>query len=444
VLTEPLFVDPVVARCFDERATLGRMLEFEAALARAEAACGIVPEFAAASIGTAARPDGFDPGEIARAAAAAGNVAIPLVKALTARVAASDPEAARYVHWGATSQDTIDTALVLQLREALTHVCGVLAKLDASLVSLARQHTGTVMVARTWLQHATPTTFGRKAAGWLGAVRRTRSGLGRALREASVLQFGGATGTLAALGDRGLDVAARLASELDLTLPPLPWHAERDRLAALAAACGNVAGILGKIARDISLLAQSEIAEAAEPPAPGRGGSSTMPQKRNPVACAVALSAAIRAPGLVATMFAAMPQEHERGLGGWHAEWETLPELVRVVSGSAQAMAEALSGLEVDVARMRADLDASGGLVMAESFKTALAQRVGLARAHDVVEAATRRAIAENQPLREALASDPEVRAQLPGDALERAADPRRYLGMAEALVERALAEPAE
>lgn len=444
MLTQSLFVDPVVARCFDDRATLEAMLDFEAALARAEAALGIIPAAASGPIVAAARAEGFDVAEIARAAASAGNVAIPLVKALTARVAANDPEAARYVHWGATSQDAIDTGLVLQLRAALTHVCGVLAVLDASLAALAARHVETVMVARTWLQQATPTTFGRKAAGWLAAIRRTRGGLERALREASVVQFGGASGTLAALGDRGLEVAEGLARELDLMLPAIPWHAERDRFAALAAACGNVAGILGKIARDVSLLAQSEIAEAAEPSAPGRGGSSTMPQKRNPVACAVALAAAVRVPALVATMFAAMPQEHERGVGGWHAEWETLPELVRVVSGSAQAMAEALSGLEVDVARMRADLDASGGLVMAESFKTALAQRVGLARAHDVVEAATRRAIAENQPLREALASDPEVRAQLPGDALERAADPRRYLGMAEALVERALAEPAE
>jgi 3-carboxy-cis,cis-muconate cycloisomerase len=272
-------------------------------------------------------------------------------------------------------------------------------------------------------------------------VRRTRAALERALREASVVQFGGATGTLAALGDRGLVVAERLARELDLALPALPWHAERDRFAALAAACGNVAGILGKMARDLSLLAQSEIAEAAEPSAPGRGGSSTMPQKRNPVACAVALAAAVRAPGLVATIFAALPQEHERGLGGWHAEWETLPELVRLLSGSARAMAQAFAGLEVDPARMRANLELTHGFVMAESFKTALAASLGLQRAHEVVEAATRRALAERLSLREALESEPLVLEQLSPDALDRAADPRNYVGVAEEFVQRALAE---
>ena len=342
---------------------------------------------------------------------------------------------------GATSQDAIDTGLVLQLRAALTHVCGVLAQLEDALAALAGRHVDTVMVARTWLQQATPTTFGRKAAGWLAALRRTRAGLERALGDASILQFGGASGTLASLGGRGLDVAEALARELGLTLPALPWHAERDRFAALAAACGNVVGVLGKIARDVSLLAQSEIAEAAEPSAPGRGGSSTMPQKRNPVACAVALAAAVRAPGLVATMFAAMPQEHERGLGGWHAEWETLPELVRVLSGSAHAMAQAIAGLEVDAARMRANLDATQGFAMAESFKTALAVSLGLGRAHDIVEAASRLARAEGRTLREALDGDPDVHAHVSQEALDRAGDPHNYLGVATEFVHRSIAD---
>jgi len=206
VLTEALFVDPVVARCFDDRATLQAMLDFEAALARAEAAIGMIPAKAGAAIAAAADAEAFNAGEIARAGASAGNVAIPLVKALTTRVAAYDAEAAGYVHWGATSQDAIDTGLVLQLRAALTHVCGVLVQLEDALAALAERHVETVMVARTWLQQATPTTFGRKAAGWLAALRRTRAGLERALREASVLQFGGASGTLASLGDRGVEV----------------------------------------------------------------------------------------------------------------------------------------------------------------------------------------------------------------------------------------------
>ena len=444
MLTQALFVDPVVARYLDERATLQGMLDFEAALARAEAAAGVIPASAVEPIVAATRSGAFEVDEIARAAAEAGNVAIPLVRALTARVAAGDAEAARYVHWGATSQDAIDTGLVLQLRAALTHVGRVLDDLDAALAALAEEHIGTVMVARTWLMHAAPTTFGRKVAGWLTANRRTKFSLRRAMQEASVLQFGGAAGTLAALGDQGLVVAELLARDLDLALPALPWHAERDRLVALAAACGNVVGILGKIARDVSLLGQSEIAEASEPAAPGRGGSTTMPQKRNPVACAVALAAAVRAPGLVATMFAAMPQEHERGLGGWHAEWETLPELVRVVSGSARAMAQALGGLEVDPGRMRADLDVTQGFAMAESYKIALAGSLGLQRAHTAVESAVRRATERGCSLRAALEDDPTVREHLSGDDLDRAGDPLGYLGVAAEFVRRGLAGEAE
>jgi 3-carboxy-cis,cis-muconate cycloisomerase len=444
VLTRELFVDPVVARYLDERATLQGMLDFEAALARAEAASGVIPLSAVDSIVAATRAGDFDLDDIARGAAEAGNVAIPLVRLLTARVAANDPEAARFVHWGATSQDAIDTGLVLQLRAAITHICRVLDGLDASLAVLAERHIATVMVARTWLQQAAPTTFGRKAAGWLSAIRRTRFALRRAMDEASVVQFGGASGTLAALGNRGLVVAENLARDLDLALPALPWHAERDRFAALAAACGNVAGILGKIARDVSLLAQSEIAEASEAAVAGRGGSSTMPQKRNPVGCAVALAAALRTPGLVATIFVAMPQEHERGLGGWHAEWETLPELVRVLSGSARAMAQAIAGLEIDPARMRADLDVTGGFAMAESFKTALAGTLGLRGAHDAVEAAVRRATESHTSLREALEADPAVRKQLSDDELESAGEPRRYLGVAADFVRRALVAGAD
>ncbi len=439
----PLFVDDAVAGCFDDRATLAGMLAFEAALARAEATAGVIPAGAAGPIAAAAHAADFDCAALGRAAASAGNVAIPMVKALTARVAERDAQAARFVHWGATSQDAIDSGLVLQLRAALGLVDAKLATLLDALAALVRTHGATTMVARTWLQHALPTTFALKAAGWLSAVTRARRRLLYAVREASVLQFGGAAGTLASLGDRGFDVARALALELDLELPDLPWHAERDRLADVAAACGILAGTLGKIARDVSLLMQTEVGEAFEPGAPGRGGSSTMPHKRNPVGCAVALSAAVRAPQLVATVLAAMPQEHERGLGGWHAEWQTLPELVAIVSGSVRAMSDVLGGLEVDPVRMRENLESTHGLVFAEAVTMALGEKVGRMEAHEILEAASRRARSEKRTLRDVLAGDHGVSGRLSADELDALFRPENYLGVASIFAQRALAEAA-
>ena len=340
------------------RARLQGMLDFEAALARAEASIGLFPRCAADVHRPApAEADLFDIAALARDTAQAGNPAIPMVKQLTALVAKHDPAAARFVHWGATSQDAIDTGLVLQIRAGLAGIEPDLQRLTAALAALAETHAKTVMIGRTLLQQAVPVTFGLKAAGWLAAVERTRARLAAAGRAAQVLQFGGAAGTLAALGDRGLDVAAALAKELDLALPELPWHGHRDRLVDVAAALGLLVGTLGKMARDLSLLMQTEVAEAFEPAGQGRGGSSTMPHKRNPIACAVALAAATRVRHLVATLLAAMPQEQERGLGGWHAEWETLPEIFLLASGALHHMADAIAGLTLDTERMRDNID---------------------------------------------------------------------------------------
>ncbi len=307
-------------RAFADETRVQKMLDVEAALARAEAQAGIVPAPAAEAIARAARVDRFDLPSLMAEAHPAGNLAIPLVKHLTRTVAQDHPDASRYVHWGATSQDIIDTALVLQLREAVPIVVGDLRRAASAAARHARQHARTTMPGRTWLQQATPVTFGLKAAGWLDALVRTTGNVETALTAVSVLQFGGASGTLASLGADGLNVASRLGALLDLEVPALPWHAHRDRLAALACALGVACGTLGKIARDLALLGQTEIQEAIEPPA-DTGGSSTMPHKRNPVRASRVLSAAIRAPGLVSTMLSAMPQEHERGLGGWQAEW---------------------------------------------------------------------------------------------------------------------------
>jgi len=439
-LLGPLFASDAMAAVFSDAARLQGMLDFEAALARAESSVGLFPAAAAESIARACRADLFDIATLARDTAQAGNPAIPLVKQLTALVARQDPSAARVVHWGATSQDAIDTGLVLQIRGGLAAIEPDLQRLTAALAALAETHAKTVMIGRTLLQQAVPVTFGLKAAGWLAAVERTRARLAEAGRAASVLQFGGAAGTLAALGDRGLDVAAALAKELDLVLPALPWHGHRDRLVDLAAALGLLVGALGKMARDLSLLMQTEVAEAFEPAGQGRGGSSTMPHKRNPIACAVALAAATRVPPLVATLLAAMPQEQERGLGSWHAEWETLPAIFLLASGALHHMTEAIAGLTVDAARMGENIGATRGLVMAEAVTMALADRIGRLEAHHLVESACRRALAEGAHLRDVLARDPAVAGQLTPGMLDRLFAPESYLGMAERFVQRVLA----
>jgi 3-carboxy-cis,cis-muconate cycloisomerase len=429
-----------MAAVFSDRARLQGMLDFEAALARAEAAVGLIPSAAADAIARACQADRFDLHALGRQTAQAGNPAIPLVQRLTALVAADDPVAAGFVHWGATSQDAMDTGLVLQLRAGLGAMEPDLRRLLAALAALAEAHARTPMIGRTWLQHAVPVTFGLKVAGWLSAVERSRDRIEAAGRLACVLQFGGGAGTLAALGSRGLDVAAALAKLLDLSLPDLPWHAQRDRLADMGAALALLVGTLGKMARDLSLLMQTEVGEVFEPAEEGRGGSSTMPHKRNPVACAVVLAAAARVPNLAATLFAAMPQEHERGLGGWHAEWETLPQIFLLASGALQHIADAIDGLTVDPRRMRENIDATSGLVMAEAVTMALAERIGRSEAHHLVEAACRRAVEQGAQLRDVLGHDPAVVEHLTDDQLDRLFVPESYLGVAEDLVRRALA----
>ncbi|MFL6719149.1 MAG: 3-carboxy-cis,cis-muconate cycloisomerase, partial [Burkholderiaceae bacterium] len=339
-LTGPMSASSEMRRVFSDLDAVQRMLDFEAALARAEAAHGVIPEAAVAAIVACCDAARLDMPALAQAAAAAGNLAIPLVRQLTAAVLRQDQEAGKYVHWGATSQDAIDTGLVLQLRDALDLLDADLRALADGLAALARQHRATIMIGRTWMQHALPTSLGLKLAGCLDAVLRHRQRLEELRGRALVLQFGGAAGTLASLGDQGLNVAATLAQQLGLALPDLPWHTQRDRVAEAATVMGLITGTLGKLARDLSLMMQTDVAEVAEPSAPGRGGSSTMPHKRNPVGCAVALSAAVRVPGLVSTMLSGMVQEHERALGGWQAEWDTLPDIALLTSGALRQMRE--------------------------------------------------------------------------------------------------------
>ena len=442
-LTDPMFGSPAVLDNFSDTGTVRRMLDVEAALARAEAHCGVIPEAAAAVIGQVCADDVIDLDALAQAAVSAGNLAIPFVKQLTAAVTQRDAEAGRYVHWGATSQDIIDTALVLQMTDALRDIDAALLRLGDACAALASTHRATPMVARTWLQHALPTTFGLKAAGWLDALRRDLSRLDLAREHARVLQFGGAAGTLASLGDDAPAVASQLAKALQLDLPALPWHAHRDRMVEVATTLGMLTGTLGKMARDIALLMQTEVAEVAEPSGPGRGGSSTMPHKRNPVGCAAVLTAAVRVPPLVATMLAGMTQEHERALGGWQAEWDTLPQIVALAASALRNMGDIVAGLQVDAARMRANLDITHGLILGEAAMLELGRRIGRLPAHHLVEQASRRAVADGTTLRQALertlAEDPSHQGLLDEATLDRLSDPAQYAGQSTSFTDAAV-----
>ncbi|WP_339430671.1 3-carboxy-cis,cis-muconate cycloisomerase [Pseudomonas sp. EA_65y_Pfl2_P78] len=426
---------------FCDQGRVQAMLDFEAALVRAEARVGLIPTSAVSPIENACNAGLYDFAALGEAIATAGNSAIPLVKALGKQIAATDAEAERYVHLGATSQDVMDCGLVLQLRQALALIERDLAQLASSLAVQAQRHAATPLAGRTWLQHATPVTLGMKIAGWLGAVTRSRQRLRELKPRLLVLQFGGASGTLAALGEQALPIAQALAQELQLTMPEQPWHTQRDRVVEFGAALGLIAGSLGKLGRDISLLMQTEVAEVFEPSAPGKGGSSTMPHKRNPVGAAVLIGAATRVPGLVSTLFSAMPQEHERSLGLWHAEWETLPEICCLVSGSLQQARLLADGLEVDAARMARNLELTLGLVLAEAVSIVLAQRVGRDTAHHLLERCCKRAVAEQRHLRAVLGDEPEITAQLSNAELDHLLNPAHYLGQAHVWVERAVAE---
>ncbi len=422
-----------LAETFSDGSWLQAMLDVEVALARAEAAVGVIPAGAADAIAGAARADDFDPADLARAARESATVAIPFVKALRARVAAIDPPSATFVHWGATSQDILDTAMVLCLRQARMLLARDRTRLIDALADLSDAHAGTVMLGRTLLQPAPPITFGLAAAGWLAAVRRNGRWLDAAFDEALVLQFGGATGTLAALGPHGLEVQRALGRELALRVPEAPWHAHRDRLGMVVAACGVLVGSLGKIARDVSLLMQHEVGEAAEP----GGGSSTMPHKRNPSGCAVALAAATRVPGLVAAFLAGMTQEHGRGVGGWHAEAPTVSATIQATGAALAAMAQVAAGLHVRPDRMRANLAATHGVVFAERLTMLLAPAVGREQAVHLAGAAASACEASGQPFSAVVAGMPDVTRVLTPAQVADLDTPESYLGAAETFRQR-------
>jgi 3-carboxy-cis,cis-muconate cycloisomerase len=436
-MSDGFFSTPEMGAVFSPQAQVRWMLAFEAALARAEAEAGVIPRAAAEAIAEVCRIDLFDLDGLYREAALAGTLAIPLVRELTERV---EGEAKRFVHWGATSQDAIDTALILQLREGFDLLLSDVLSIGAGCAALADRYRATPMVGRTLLQQALPITFGLKTARWLGTVTRQVGRLREVRRRALVVQFGGAAGTLASLGDRGIRVTELLAGELGLAVPDLPWHAERDRVGEVAAALGVLAGCMAKIATDVVLLRQTEVGEVTERQVAGKGGSSAMPHKRNPVDATFALAAARLAIGEVPVVLGAMAQEHERGAGGWQAEWEALPRLFCHTAGAVARVREAVEGLVVEPERMRANLDLTGGSVMAESLTMALAGYVGRPEAFRLVQDLTERARSASTDLRSMALADEAVRSHLSPEAIDRAFDPLSYLGSNDAFIERALA----
>lgn len=421
---ESLAATEALSLVFSDSSVLQAMLDFEVALAQAEARCGVIPITAAEAIASVGRAEFFNSGEIAeliRLSLRAGTPAIPLVHALKGKVHAKDPLAANFVHWGATSQDVVDTALVLLLSKCRTLLAADHERIQTSLRRLGDEHAGTVMLGRTLLQPAPPITFGLKAAGWFAALRRGWWRVDSRFTESQYLQFGGASGTLAALGDRGIAVSEALAKELAVKCPDAPWHAYPDRLAALLAALSIYAATLGKMALDIALLMQHEVSEASEPGGNGRGGSSAMPHKHNPTACMLTIAAARRTPGLMANFLNGMMQEHERALGGWQSEWSTVHGIVQAAGVGLESMAEVMQGLNVNPLRMRQNIEATQGSVFAEKATLLLSETMPRDDARRLVEETLKKT-----------GSPPE----LPGLRV-----PESYLGSAEAFRVRLLEE---
>lgn len=400
---------------FDDQAVVQAMLRFEQALAEAEAAEGVIPDAAARAIASVCRAPLYDIPALIVAGRRAGALAIPLVKELQRTVALYSEEAATHVHWGSTSQDVLDTALVLLTREALKLIDAELLALAQRLLALAGEHLDTPVLARTLMQPAQVTSLGFKFCGWAAPLVRSRAQLRTLAERALQLQLGGAVGTLAVLDDKGPAVAARMAEALGLKQADAAWHTQRDEWIRLGSEMAVLAGSLGKIATDLSLMAQGEIAELAEPSGNGRGGSSAMPHKRNPVSSMIALAAAQRAPQQAAALLASMAQQHERGLGNWQAELAEWPALFLGVHGALRALNDAFAGLGIDTTRMLRNIHALQGLVFAESASIALARVIGRPRAHALLEQLTRQTVSDGAQLADVLVAAVQADAQLAG-----------------------------
>jgi 3-carboxy-cis,cis-muconate cycloisomerase len=431
------FSTPAMREVFADEATVARYVEVEVALAAAEARAGVIPQAAADAIRRHARAKTIDLAKLKDETELVGYPIVGLVRQLAKQCG----EAGRYVHWGATTQDIMDTATVLQVRDALALVETELAAIAKALAGLARKYRGAVMAGRTHLQHALPVTFGYKAAVWLSMIQRHRRRLTEMKPRVLVGQFGGAAGTLASLGDKGLAVHEALMAELSLGASPIPWHVARDGLAETAGLLGLITGSLAKLATDVMLMMQTEVGEVFEPYEEGRGSSSTMPQKRNPISCELILAAAKIVRQNAGLMLDAMASDYERATGPWQVEWQALPEAFLAASAALHQARFMLEGLVVDPKRMRKNLDQTGGLILAEAVMMALAEHTGRQDAHHVVAHAARAALEQGTTLLAQLKKEPKVTQHLSNERLRELLDPERYLGSATAMVDRVLSE---
>ena len=428
--------NPAIPDVLSDAAWVQAMLDVEAALARVESRLGIIPIPAAEAIVAHCVVEEVDIAELGGKAVDAANPVVPLVMGLRARV---PKEAAPFVHHGATSQDILDTAMMLVVRRALHFILQDLTRAAAAAAGLADRHRSTVMAARTLMQQASVTTFGLKAAGWLTSLMEARAMLAAIRDRRLAIQFGGAAGTLAALSDRGPEVSRQLAAELRLSDPVMPWHTARARIVELGSALAIATGAAGKVALDIVLLSQTEVAEVSEAAAAGRGASSTLPQKRNPVG-SIEILAAVRAVNAQASLLlGTMLQEHERAAGAWQAEWPAVTEALRLTSGAVSRLADVLEELEIHSEQMQRNLDLSGGLIMSEHVVMLLAERTNLVTARKLVDAVISASAKSGRPFRECLIEDPDIAGHLDRGELEGAMDPASYLGASNELIDRAL-----
>ncbi|MHA3096974.1 3-carboxy-cis,cis-muconate cycloisomerase [Acinetobacter brisouii] len=439
-----LFYQDDVTEIFSDQSLISYMIQAEVALAKAQAQVGVIPQSAADSIEAIAQKtalEQIDFDALATATGLAGNIAIPFVKQLTAIVKQHDEDAARYVHWGATSQDILDTACILQCRDALQWVERSVQQNYQTALAQAQVYRDQVMIGRTWLQQALPITLGHKFARWASAFKRDLDRIQAMKARVLAVQLGGAVGSLASLLDQGSAVVEAFAQQLQLSAPSCTWHGERDRIVEIASVLGMIVGNTGKMARDWSLMMQTEIAEVFEPTAKGRGGSSTMPHKRNPVAAASVLAAANRVPVLMASLYQSMVQEHERSLGAWHAEWLALPEIFQLCAGALSRTLDVLQGMEVNTENMQRNLECTQGLIMAEAVMMALAPKLGRLNAHHVVEAACKTAVAEQKHLKDVIAELDDIKNNFSTAEISAIFKPESYLGNIQAQIDAVLQE---
>ncbi|MDC5414495.1 3-carboxy-cis,cis-muconate cycloisomerase [Acinetobacter baumannii] len=438
-----LFYQKDVTDIFSDSSLVTYMIQVEVALAQAQAQVGVIPQNAANTIAQVAEHalDKFDFSALAVATGLAGNIAIPFVKQLTAIVKDIDEDASRYVHWGATSQDILDTACILQCCDALNIIEAQLQQCYSTALEQAKQYRHQVMIGRTWLQQALPITLGHKLARWASAFKRDLDRIQAMKSRVLTAQLGGAVGSLASLQDQGSLVVSAFAKQLNLSVPTSTWHGERDRIVEIASVLGMIVGNTGKMARDWSLMMQTEIAELFEPAAKGRGGSSTMPHKRNPVAAASVLAAANRVPALMSSIYQSMVQEHERSLGAWHAEWLAVPEIFQLCAGALTRTGEVLQGFEVNAKHMQQNLECTNGMIMAEAVMMALAPKIGRLNAHHLVEAACKTAVAQNQHLFDVVSQLDEVKGQFSQEEIRNIFKPENYLGNIQQQIDAVLKE---